>query len=59
LFLQVADLFTASANRILNEAAVARNHKTEFAEFFLDSVGIDKSFAPNDSIGDKVVHMSL
>jgi len=59
LFLQVADLFTASANRILNESGVARNHKTEFAEFFLDSVGIDKSFSPNEKLGDIVVHISL
>lgn len=59
LFLQIADLFSASANRILNEAGIARNHKTEFAEFFLDAVGVDKNFSPNDSIGDTVAHISL
>jgi heat shock protein HspQ len=59
LFLQVTDLFTASANRIINEPAIVRNHKTEFAEFFLDSVGIDKSFTPNERLGDNVVHISL
>jgi hypothetical protein len=59
LFLQIADLFSASANRILNESGVARNHKTEFAEFFLDAVGVDRNFSPNDKIGDTVAHISL
>ncbi len=59
LFIQIADLFTASVNRVLNEAAVAKNHKTDFAEFFLESVGIDKSFSPNEKIGDNVAHISL
>lgn len=59
LFLQIADLFSASANRILNESAIARNHKTDFAEFFLDAVGVGKDFSPNDKIGDTVVHISL
>jgi hypothetical protein len=59
LFLQIADLFSASANRILNESGIARNHKTEFAEFFLDAVGVDRNFSPNDRIGDTVVHISL
>jgi len=59
LFLQIADLFSASANRILNEAGIARNHKTEFAEFFLDAVGVDKTLSPNDNIGDTVAHISL
>lgn len=59
LFLQIADLLSASANRILNESGIARNHKTDFAEFFLDAVGVDKDFSPNDKIGDTVVHVSL
>jgi hypothetical protein len=59
LFIQIADLFSASANRILNEANLPRNHKTDFAEFFLDLVGIDKSFSPNEKLGDNVVHISL
>lgn len=59
LFLQVTDLFTASANRILNESAVVKNHKTDFAEFFLNAVGIDKSFSPNEKVGDMVAHISL
>jgi hypothetical protein len=59
LFLQITDLFSASANRILNESGIARNHKTEFAEFFLDAVGVDRNFSPNDRIGDTVAHISL
>jgi len=59
LFLQVADLLSASANRVLNQSNISRNHKTEFAEFFLELIGVDKSFSPNDRIGDKVIHISL
>ncbi len=59
LFLQIADLFTASANRIINQPEVKKNHKSEFAEFFLDLIGVDKSFKPNDRIGDKVIHISI
>ena len=59
LFLQVADLFSASVNRVLNQSGIARNHKTEFAEFFLDIVGVDELFSPNDKIDDMVVHISL
>ncbi len=59
LFLQVADLLSASANRVLNQSDVSRNHKSEFAEFFLELIGVDKSFLPNDQIGDTVIHISL
>jgi len=59
LFLQITDLFTASANRVLNESSVVKNHKTDFAEFFLNAVDIDKSFVPNEKLGDMVVHISL
>ena len=59
LFLQIADLLSASANRILNESGITKNHKTDFAEFFLDAVGVDKTFSPNDKVGDAVAHISL
>ncbi len=59
LFLQIADLLSASANRVLNESSIARNHKTDFAEFFLNAVGVNTDFSPNDKIGDTVVHISL
>src|SRR5258706_4250444 len=59
LFLQLADLLSASANRVLNQSNLERNHKTEFAEFFLRLIGVDTTFSPNDQIGDKVIHISL
>ena len=59
LFLQIADLLSASANRILNQTNISKNHKTEFAEFFLDLIGVDRSFTPNDQIGDTLIHISL
>lgn len=59
IFMQVADLFTASANRVLNQPGLQRNHKDEFAEFFLDATGVGKSFSPNEQVGDMVFHISL
>ncbi len=59
LFLQIADLLASSANRVLNEPSIERNHKTDFADFFLDLLGVDKSFCPNDKIGDTTVYISL
>ena len=59
IFIQVTDLFSASANRILNQPGSQRNHKDKFAEFFLEAIGIGKSFSPNEQVGDMVVHISL
>ncbi len=59
IFLQVADLFTASANRILNQPGTQYNHKDEFARFFLEGINVDASFEPNDQVSDMVVHISL
>jgi hypothetical protein len=58
-FMQIADLFTASANRILNQPNSQQNHKDEFAEFFLEATGVGKNFSPNEQIGDMVAHISL
>ena len=59
IFMQIADLFTASANRVLNQPSSQRNHKDDFAEFFLAATGVGKSFSPNEQIGDMVAHISL
>jgi hypothetical protein len=59
IFLQVTDLFTASANRILNQPGTQHNHKDEFARFFLKAINVDTSFEHNDQIGDMVIHISL
>ena len=57
--MQIADLFTASANRLLNQPGSQYNHKDEFAEFFLEVTGVGKSFSPNEQVGDMVAHISL
>ena len=59
LFLQIADLLSASANRFLNQPGLNRNHKTEFAEFLLDKIGVDENFSTNDNVEDMLVHLSL
>ena len=59
IFLQVADLFTGSANRVLNQPGSQRNHKDDFAEYFLDKIEVGKSFSSNDQIGDMAIHITL
>jgi hypothetical protein len=59
VFMQVADLFTASANRVLNQSGTQRNHKDDFAEFFLDAIGVGKSFSSNEQVGDMAIHITL
>ncbi len=59
VFMQVADLFTGSANRVLNQSGSHSNHKDEFAEFFLEAIGVGKSFSPNEQVGDMTIHITL
>lgn len=59
VFIQIADLFSASANRVINQSNLSRNHKTEFAEFFLNSIGVNINSLSSDQIGDKVIHFAL
>lgn len=59
IFMQVADLLTSSANRVLNHSGSQRNHKDEFAEFFLDAIGVGTTFSPNEQVGDIVAHITL
>ena len=58
-FIQVADLLTSSANRVLNRSGEKYNHKDEFAEFLLKSLGIDLSLKPNAQLTDKSIYISL
>lgn len=59
VFMQVADLFTGSSNRVLNQSGSQRNHKDDFAEYFLDAIGVGKSFSPNEQVGDMTIHITL
>ncbi len=59
LFLQIADLFAGSVNRILNSPGTTRNHKDEFAEHLLNSVRIDFELPQNEQIEDMAFHISL
>lgn len=59
VIIQMADLFTASANRVLNVAAPMRNHKDEFAQYLLGRFGIDPSLPENDTLDDLAVHVTV
>ena len=57
--LQIADLFTGSANRRLNRPGASRNHKDELSEYFLNRIGIDPQLSEIEEVGDMAVHISL
>ena len=59
ILLQVTDLFTGSVNRIMNLSGTTRNHKDEFAEYFLNRFGIDLALPENDKVGDLAVHIKV
>jgi len=59
ILLQVADLFTGSINRIMNLSGTTRNHKDEFAEYFLNKFEIDFALPENDRVGDLAVHIKV
>lgn len=59
LLMQIADLFTGSINRIMNQSGTTRNHKDEFAEHFLNRFGIDFALPENDKVGDLAVHIKV
>jgi hypothetical protein len=59
ILLQIADLFTGSVNRILNLSGTTRNHKDEFAGYFLGRFGFDLSLPENDKVGDITVHIKV
>ena len=59
ILMQIADLFTGSANRVLNLSGTTHNHKDEFAVYFLSRFNIDLSLSENDKIGDIAVHITV
>lgn len=59
IFMQIADLFTASANRVLNHPGASYNYKDEFAEFMLEITGVGKTFSQNEFVGDMAAYISL
>jgi hypothetical protein len=57
--IQVADLFTGSINRLLNEKEAEQNHKYELARYFLDQFGFSDFENTQNDLGDITVHISL
>lgn len=58
-FLQIADLFTGSINRVLNHEGEATHAKDEFARYFLDLLGVDDTLPSEEQIGDITVLLKI
>jgi hypothetical protein len=43
----------------MNLSGTTRNHKDEFAEYFLNRFGIDLALPENDKVGDLAVHIKV
>lgn len=59
LYLQVADMFAGTINRIMNRSGTTSNEKDELAEYTLNQLGISTDMAENDRLGDMAVHIKL
>lgn len=59
VLIQIADLFTGSVNRLLNSLADTKNHKDEFAEYFLNNFGVVQNLLMQEVEGDMTLHISL
>lgn len=55
IFIQLADLFTGSVSRVLNQSE-GKNHKDEFAQFVIDLLGLDLSDYRNQEHDVAIVH---
>jgi len=59
IFLQVADLVSSSANRVLSREEGVRNHKDELADYVLTCLGIGITPSLDLAVGDLAVHIRL
>jgi len=59
IFLQVADLVASSANRVLSRLGDSYNHKDEFADYVVESLGISTTLGLDLPVGDVAVHIQL
>jgi len=57
--LQIADLFSSSLNRVINESTPGTHARDEFASYFLNAVGIVDGLSQEEQMGDITVHMKL
>lgn len=57
--IQLADLFTSSVNRVLNVTGSRTGPKDEFADYFLDILGMPDGYRSEESLEDMTVHLSL
>jgi hypothetical protein len=58
-FLQIADLYAGSVNRILATNGDGTSHKDEFARHFLRSLGASVDNTQTEQDGDKTIHLIL
>lgn len=59
VFLQIADLMAASANRIISRTGEAGTHKDEVAEYLLNRLGISLTADLEVRTGDMALHIKL
>lgn len=58
-FVQLADLFTSSVNRVLNAAGSRKSPKDSFADYFLESIGMPGGPTTEKVVGDITYYLSL
>ena len=58
-FIQLADLFTSSLNRIVNSDPHNEHPKDRFADYFLERIGMSGQNQKNFREGDDVFHIRL
>lgn len=58
-FLQLADMFAGSINRITNRSGRTHNYKDELAEYVFNLLGFSLDMTENERVGDMAVHIRL
>ncbi len=59
LILQIADLFVSSISRSINHNGDGNHPKDKFTQYFLNSVGIEKTLPDEYQQDDMAIHMKL
>ena len=59
VFLQIADLFTSSINRVLNAEGKREGPKDQLADYLLERLALPKGPVIQETNADMTVHISL
>jgi hypothetical protein len=58
-FLQIADLFVSSINRVMSRTGDNRGHKDDVADYVIQRLGIDPTQRSNETVHDMAMHIEL